>query len=127
MEIIDKGGYLESALRYIERNIVSGKGLHKIARKSGVSEDLLKNLNLALKNFSEKQFFTALHEAVEESHSSLSGAVAEVSAADISIETRKNKAFICMGLTFNIIYDDEIEDQLNFDVKIFSKNNIQIA
>lgn len=127
MEIIDKSGYLKSALRYVERNIISGKGLQNIARKSGVSEDLLKNLSLALKNFSEKHFFTILHEAVEESHSSLSGAAAEVSAADISIEIQNKKAFVFMTLSLDIIVDDEKGDQLDMDIKIFSKNKIIIS
>lgn len=127
MEIIDKNGYLESALEYIEKNIVSGKGLQKIAKKAGVSEGLLKNLSFSLKNFSEKQFFTALHEKIEESHSSLSGANAEISGADISVETQKNKAFVLMNITCDIVVDGEKEDRIEMDIKIFSKNNIRIA
>ena len=56
MEIIDKYGYLEAALDYIEKNIVSGRGLQKLAKKAGVNEDLVKNLSSALSGFSEKMF-----------------------------------------------------------------------
>lgn len=127
MEIIDKYGYLESALEYIEKNIVSGKGLQKIAKKARINEGLLKNLSLSLKNFSEKQFFTALQEKIEESHSSISGADAEILSADISVETQKNKAYILMSVVCDIVIDGEQEDKIKMDIKIFSKNNIQAA
>jgi hypothetical protein len=126
MEIIDKNGYLRSALRYIEKNIVSGKNLQKIAEKAGVNETLVKDLSLALKNFSEKHFFTVLHEKIEESHSSLSGAEAEISAVDISLEKQKNKAFILMNLVCDIVANGEREDKIKMNIKIFSKNNIII-
>ncbi|MFH1968391.1 MAG: hypothetical protein ABIJ84_03330 [bacterium] len=126
MEIIDKRGYLELALRYIERNIISGRGLQKIAKKAGVTEDLLKSLSLSLKKFSEKQFFTALKERIEEIHSSLSGATAEVSAVDISIEKQENAAFVFLNIVFDIVIDGEQEDEIKINAKIFSKNNMQI-
>lgn len=126
MEIIDKYGYLESALEYIEKNIVSGRGLQKIAKKARINEDLLKNLSLSLRGFSEKQFFVALQEKIEERHSSISGADAEILAADISVETQKNKAYILMSIVCDIVIDGEHEDKLEMDIKIFSKNNIQI-
>ena len=56
MEIIDKYGYLESALGYIEKNIVAGRNLQKLAEKSRVNMNLLKKLSAALLNFSERQF-----------------------------------------------------------------------
>ena len=127
MEIIDKYGYLESALAYIEKNIVSGRGLQKIAKKARVSEDLLNNLSLSLGSFSEKQFFTILLAEIEERHSSLSGADAEIAGANISIEIEKKKPFVLMSLVCDIVADGEREDRIKMDVKIFSKNNIQIS
>jgi hypothetical protein len=126
MEIIDKNGYLESALDYIEKNIVSGKGLQKIAKKSGIKEDLLRNLSLALKNFSEKQFYVGLQEKIEASHSSISGADAEISGVDISINTHKNAAFISFNLDCDIVVDGEKEDCIKMEAKIFSGDKIQI-
>lgn len=126
MQIIDKCGYLEAALGFIEKNIVSGKGLQKIAAKTGIRENSLRTLSLSLKNFSEKQLFTALHEKIEDIHSSLSGADAEISGADISIESQKNKAFILMNVICDIVVDGDREDRLDVDIKIFSKNNIQV-
>jgi hypothetical protein len=127
MEIIDKYGYLESALEYVERHIVSGRGLQKTAKKARISEDLLKNLSLALRNFSEKQFFAVFQEEIEKRHSSVSGADVEISGADISIETQKGKAFILMNLVCDIVIGDEQEDVIKMDIKIFSKNDIQIS
>lgn len=127
MEIIDKSGYLKSAVRYIENNIVSGKSLERISKKAGIKEVLIKNLCLSLKKFSEKQFFTAIHEALEQSHSSLSGAVAEVSSAELSVEARNQRAFIFLTLSFNIIADDEKQDRLDLDIKIFSEDKILIS
>ena len=126
MEIIDKYGYLESALDYIEKNIVSGRGLQKIAKKARINEDLLKNLSLLLSSFSEKMFFIALQEKIEERHSSMSGAEAEISGTDISIETQKNKAFVLMNLICDIVIDGEKEDKIKMDIKIFSKIDIKI-
>ena len=126
MEIIDKYGYLDSALDYIERRIASGRGLQKTAKKARINEDLLKNLSLLLKDFSEKQFFSIFQEEIEQRHSSVSGANVEISGADISIETQKGKAFVLMNLTCDIVIDGEQEDKIKMDVKIFSKNNIQI-
>jgi len=126
MEIIDRAGYLESALRYIGKNIISGRGLQKIAKKTGINEGLLKNLSLSLKKFSEKHLFTILHEKLEESHSSLAGATAEISGADISVESRKGRAFILMNIDFDIKADDETEDKIKIEARIFSRNNIYV-
>lgn len=126
MEIIDKYGYLEQALDYIEKNIVSGRGLQKIAKKARISEDLLKNLSSALSGFSEKIFVTILHQEIEDRHSSISGSEVEISGTDISIETQKNKAFILLDLVCDVVVDGEKEDKIKMGVKIFSKNNIQI-
>ena len=127
MEIIDKYGYLESALGYIEKNIVSGRGLQSLAKKARVSEDLLKNLSLSLNNFSQKMFFTILHQEIEDRHSSIDGVDAEISLVDISIDTQKKKAFVSMKLVCDIVVDGEKEDKLKMDIKIFAKNNIQIS
>ena len=126
MEIIDKYGYLESALEYIETHIVSGRGLQKIANKTGISEDKIKNLSSALRGFSEKMFFTILRQEIEDQHSSIGGANAEITGVDISIESVKNKAFILMKVICDIVVDNEKEDRLKIDIKIFSKIDIKI-
>jgi hypothetical protein len=126
MEIIDKYGYLEGALGYIERNIVAGKNLHKLAEKSRVNMDFLKNLSDGLRDFSEKMFFTILQQELEDRHSSISGADVEISGADISVETLKNKAFVLMDLVCDIMSGDEKEDKIKIEIKIFSKIDIRI-
>ena len=127
MEIIDKYGYLESALEYIEKNIVSGRGLQKIAKKARISDDEIKNLSSSLSGFSEKIFVTILHQEIEDRHSSMSGADVEISGADISIESNKKHIYILLSLVCDIVIDGEKEDKLKMDIKIFSKNNIQIV
>jgi len=126
MEIIDKYGYLEQALEFIEKNIVSGRGLHKTAIKTRINEDLLKNLSSALSGFSEKTFVTILHQEIEDRHSSVLGADVEISGIDISLETQKNRAYILMKLVCDIVVDSEKDDKINLDIKIFSKNEIKI-
>ena len=135
MQIIDKYGYLDNALDYIEKYVASGRGLQKIAKKARINEDLLKNLFLELKDFSEKQFFMVLQEKIEDRHSSTPGAAAEISGADISIETQQGqqgrahqapRAFILMNLICDIVVDGNQEDRIKIGIKIFSKNNIQI-
>ena len=126
MQILDRYGYLESALEYIDRNIASGKGLHKIAKKTGISENSLRTLSLSLKDFSEKQIFTMLGEKLENRHTSLSGASAEVSGADISIEKDERGVFALLNVAFDIVADGDMEDKATADIKFFSKNNIQI-
>ena len=126
MEVIDKYGYLESALEYIEKSIVSGRGLQKTAKKAGVNEDLLKNLSLELSGFSERMFFTILKQEIEDRHSSISGADVEISGVDISLETQKNRAFILMKLVCDIVIDGEKEDKIKIDIKIFSKIDVRI-
>jgi hypothetical protein len=126
MEIIDKYGYLESALDFIEKNIVSGRGLQKIARKTSINEDLLRNLSLALSGFSEKMFFTILQQEIEDRHSSVSGADVEISEVDLSVETQKNKAFILLKLVCDIVVDGEREDKIKIEIKMFSKIDIRI-
>ena len=125
MQIIDKYGYLESALGYIEKHVVSGRGLQKIAKKARINEDLLKNLSLSLRGFSEKQFLAVFQEKIEVRHGSTPGADVEIAGANISIEIDKNKAFVCMNLICEIMVDGEQEDKIKMDIKIFSKNNIQ--
>lgn len=118
MEILDKYGYLESALGYVEKNIISGRNLKKLAQKAGVEESLLQKLSAGLKKFSEKQFFTNFKERIEEKHSSISGADVEISGVDISIESSKNKAFVSMEISCDIVVDDEIEEKIKIEMKI---------
>jgi len=125
MQIIDKYGYLEQALNYIEKHIASGRGLQKLAKKAGIKEDLLQNLYLALKNFSEKKFFAVFQERIEDRHSSIPGADVEIFEADISIESQKGRAFILMNLICDIVVDGEQEDKIKMEIKIFSKDNIK--
>jgi len=126
MRIIDKHGYLKDALKYIERNIVACRTFQKLASKSGINEVVLRKLSSELQKFSEKYFFSCLEEELEERHSSLSGAGAEISGADISIDVHKDKAFVLISLRFNIVIDDETEDKTKIDIKIFSNKNIII-
>lgn len=126
MQIIDKYGYLESALDYIESSIISGKGLQKIAKKTRISEDLIKNLSLALKGFSEKQLLTFIEETLEGDHSSLGGADAEVISTDVGIEVKKNKAFVSLNILCDIVIDDQVEDKAKLYIKIFSKKEWQL-
>jgi hypothetical protein len=126
MEIIDKYGYLEDVIGYVEKNIISSRNFQKLAKKSGINEVLLKKLSVGLQKFSEKYFFTCLEEELEKRHSSLSGADAEIFGADISIETQKGTAFISMILNFNIVIDGEAEDKIKIQIKIFSNKNIII-
>jgi len=126
VQIIDKYGYLDSALDYIERNIVSGKGLQKTARKSGVNEDLLSSLSLSLKNFSEKRLFSVLQEKIEDRRGILPGADIEISGANVSLDVQKNKAFILMDIFCEMVVDGQSEDKIKITIKIYSKNKIQI-
>lgn len=126
MEIIDKYGYLESALDYIEKNIASGRGLQKIAKKASIDQDLLNNLSLSLRDFSEKYFFTSLREKIERAHSFISGADVDISAADISIEKNNGRPFVLMTLVCYVVVDGEQEDKIKMNIEIFSKKDIKI-
>jgi len=126
MQIVDKYGYLEDVLNYIEKNIIESKHFEKLAKKARVGEGLLKKLSKELRGFSEKYFLTALQEKLEERHSSLSGAEAEIFLADVGIDVEKNKAFILIYLNWDIVIDGEKEDKIVTTIKIYSKNNIQI-
>jgi len=126
MEIVDRYGYLEDALGYIEKNIIANHNIQKLAKKAGVDEFLLKNLQKGLQHFSEKLFFTTLQEELEDRHSSLLGATAELVFADVKIEVEKNKAFVLACLNWDITIDSEKEDKMTTLVKIFSDKNIQI-
>lgn len=126
MEIIDRYGYIEDALAFIEKNIIAGRNLKNLAKKAGIDEVLLKKLSSSLKNFSEKLFFTNLEEELEERHSSLLGANAENFFADVKIDAKDKKAFIIICLKWNIIVDGENEDKTTTLIKIFSSSNIQI-
>jgi len=125
MQIIDKYGYLENAFDYIDRQIVSGRGLKKISKKTGMDEDLLKSLSSVLKDFSEKQFFCVLEEKIEEKHGSAPDDDIEISEVDLSVEREKGKALVLMNLTCDVAVDGEQEDKIKIEIKIFSKNNIK--
>ena len=56
MDLIDKKGYLKSALRYIEKDITSDRNLKKLAEKAGISEVSIKNLSVSLKIFLKNIF-----------------------------------------------------------------------
>lgn len=126
MEIVDRYGYLEDALGYIEKNIIANHNIQKLAKKAGVDEFLLKNLRKGLQNFSEKLFFSTLQEKLEDRHSSLLGAAAELISADVKIEVEKNKALVLICLNWDITVDGEREDKITTWVKMFSDKNIQI-
>ncbi len=126
MEIIDKYGYLESALGYIEKNIIAGRNFQKLAKKSGVGESLLRKLSQELRGFSEKHFLTSLQEKLEERHSSLGGVDAELTFADIGIEVRNNKALVLIYFKWALAIDGESEDKAKMSVEILSKNKFKI-
>ncbi len=126
MQIVDKYGYLEDVLNYIEKNIICAKHFEKLSKKARLSEYLLKKLSKDLQGFSEKYFLTSLQDKLEERHSSLAGAEAEVFLADVGIEVEKSKAFVLICLNWDVVIDEEKEDKITTIVKIFSKNNIQI-
>lgn len=126
MEIIDKYGYLEDVLNYIEKNIIKSRGWQKTAKKAKVKEELLKGLSGKLKYFSETSFFTLLQEKLEDRHSSIAGATAELCGADVGIEVVKNKAFVLINFKWDIVVDGEKEDKVLMDIKMFSKNDIRI-
>jgi hypothetical protein len=125
MQIIDKYGYLENALSYIDKQIISGRGLLKISKKAGIEEGPLKNLSLALKDFSEKKLFSVLQEKIDDWDSSTTTAEVEISQVDMGVESQKGKVFILMNLICNIEADGEEKDKIRMDIKIFSKNNIR--
>lgn len=126
MEIIDKYGYLEQSLEFIEKNLVSGKGLRKIAKKARIDAKFLEKFCVFLKGFSEKQFYTLLQEKLENKHSSLLGAVAEISGTDVSIENDKEAIFIFLLILCDIVVDSELEEKVEVKAKIFSKNKIEV-
>lgn len=118
MQIIDKNGYLDSALKYIEKGMLSGRGLQKTAKKTRIDEGLLKSLSLRLSDFSEKQFFTNLQEKIEYVHGFTPGAEVQISGADVSIENKKGKAIIAMNLICDIVIDGEQEDKIKINMQI---------
>jgi len=126
MQIIDKYGYLEDVLDFVEKKIIYGKSLQKLAEKAKVDVRLIESLSKQLKGFSEKYFLTTLAEELENRHSSLSGAVAEISAADAGIEVDRNKVFVSLALNCDIVVGEEREDKAKVHIKIFSKSNMQI-
>lgn len=125
MEIIDKYGYLEDVLNYIEKNIVMGCGLKRIAKKANLRlEDLLKFSNY-IKDFSERELLTLLKEKLEDRHSSIAGADAEVTSVDMSIENKKKNIYILLNLKWDIAVDGEKEEEVLMNVEIF-KDKINI-
>ena len=81
---------------------------------------------MALKDFSEKQFFSALEEKIEDRRGYVPGTQIEISLVDISIEKEKGAAFILVNLICNIVVEGDQEDKIKLEIKIFSKNNIKI-
>lgn len=126
MEIVDKYGYLEEAIGYLEQNIISDKGWPKVLRKIKISKEALAELSLGLKKFSENVFFSLLEEKLEKRHSSITGAEAEVYGVDLSIDKDKKKVFIILTLNFKIVQGGESDDKITMVVRIFSKENIRV-
>ncbi|MCX6721938.1 MAG: hypothetical protein NTY04_01990 [Candidatus Staskawiczbacteria bacterium] len=125
MQIIDKYGYLDGAIDYIEKHIVSGRGLQKIAKKARINEDLLKNLSLLLKGFSEQKFISVLQGKIEERRIFKEESEIEISGVDVRLDQEKNNAFIYINITYDIADDGEQEDKAKIEIKIYSKNNIK--
>lgn len=126
MEIVDKYGYLEEAVGYMEKNIISSKGWPVVLRKIKIQKELLVALSAGIQKFSENAFFALLEEKLEKRRSSITGAEAEVFGVDLKIDTEKNKAFILLTLNFKIVQKGETEDKITMAVKIYSKENIKV-
>ena len=126
MEIVDKYGFLEEAIGYIEQNIISNKGWPKVLRKLKLPKEMLAELSLALQKLSENAFFVLLEEKLEARHSSLAGAEAIVYGVDLTIDNDKKKAFIILTLNFKIVQREETEDKITMIIKIYSKENIRV-
>lgn len=131
MEIVDKYGFLEEAIGYLEQNIISEKGWPKVLRKIKLDKQLLADLSLGLKKFSENSFFVMIEEKLEARHSSITGAQAEVYGVDLTIDTegpaKKKKALIIFTLKFKIVQKEITEDKVTMIVKIYSKENIKVT
>lgn len=126
MEIVDKYGYLEEAIGYLERNIISDSGWPKVLRKIKISKEMLASLSLGIKKISENSLFTLLEDKLEERHSSITGAQAEVYGVDLTIDSDKKKAFVVLTLNFKIVQAEETEDKTTMVVRIYSKENIKV-
>ena len=126
MEIVDKYGYLEEVIGYIEQNIISEKGWPRVLRKIRISKELLAELSLGIKKFSENAFFALLEEKLEKRHSSITGAEAYVYGVDLKIDIEKKKAFILLTLNFKIVQREETQDKITMIIKMFSKENIKV-
>jgi hypothetical protein len=127
MQIIDKNGYLDAALGYIERVIISGRGLRQIAQKTRINEDLLKSLSLSLVGLSENDVMSKIQEKLEERHGFLSGADAEVCSAYVDISLEKKLPYLLLRSAFEIMMDGQKDDTTEIEIKIFSRKNIQIS
>lgn len=126
MEIVDKYGYLEEAIGYLEKNIISDSGWPKVLRKIKISKEMLASLSLGIKKISENSLFTLLEDKLEERHSSITGAQAEVYGVDLTIDSDKKKAFVVLTLNFKIVQAEETEDKTTMVVRIYSKENIKV-
>lgn len=126
MEIVDKYGYLEEVIAYIEKNIISSKGWPVVLRKIKISKELLAGLSAGIQKFSENAFFALIEEKLEKRHSSITGAEAYVYGVDLKIDTERIKAFILLTLNFKIVQKEETEDKITMVVKIYSKENIKV-
>lgn len=126
MEIVDKYGYLEEVIDYIEKNIISDKGWSRVLRKIKIDKQMLSELSFGIKKFSENAFFSLLEEKLEKRHSSITGAEAYVYGVDLKIDIDKKKAFILLTLNFKIMQKEETEDKTTMIIKIYSKENIKV-
>ena len=127
MEIVDKYGFLEEAIGYIEKNIIASKGWPIVLRKLKLPKEMLAELSSALQKLSENAFFVLLEEKLEARHSSLTGAEAIVYGVDLTVDNDKKKAFILLTLNFKIVQNEETEDKVTMVIKIYSKENIKIS
>lgn len=126
MKLVDKYGYLEETLNYIEKNILNQKGWGKICSKLNIKKEVLEDLAKRLKNFSENYLFKVIEEKLEKRHSSITGDQAELYATDLTIEMAGKKAFIQIIFKWRIVEDEEEEDKVTTNIKITSKDKIII-
>lgn len=127
MELVDKYGYLEETLNYIETHILNPKAWGKICSKLKLKKEVLEDLSKKLKNFSEKYLFEVLEQKLEKRHSSIAGDEAELYATDLTILMEKKKAYVQIIFKWRIVEDEEEEDRITTSVKIFSKDNIKVV
>jgi hypothetical protein len=126
MKLVDKYGYLEETLNYIETHIINQKGWTRICSKLKIKKEALEDLAKRLKNFSENYLFKVIEEKLEKRHSSIAGDQAELYSTDLTIEMAGKKAFIQIIFKWKIVEDEEEEDRVTTNIKIIAKDNIVI-